>query len=66
LQQGAPAAATVLLKLVVDAGTPASTRVRAAEIVLDKAAKAIEFEEIEARVTALEQAAEAVKERGRR
>ena len=64
LQQGSPAAAAVLLKLVVDASTPASTRVRAAEIVLDKAAKAIELEDIEARVTALELAAEQSKGKG--
>ena len=58
LQQGSPAAAAVLLKLVVDSSTPASTRVRAAEIVLDKAAKAIEIEDIEERLAALERAAE--------
>ena len=40
-----------------------STRVRAAEIVLDKAAKAIELEDIEARVTELERAAEEAKQR---
>ena len=41
----------------LDTGTPASTKVRAAESVLAHAAKAIEIEEIEARVAALEQAA---------
>ena len=58
LQQGSPAAATVLLKIVLDNGVQASTRVRAAEIVLDKAAKAIELEDIEARLAELERAAE--------
>ena len=61
LQQGSPAAAAVLLKIVVDAATPSSTRVRAAEIVLDKAAKAIELEDIEARLEELERAAEQTK-----
>jgi hypothetical protein len=42
---------------MIDASTPASVRVRAADSVLNHAAKAIEIEEIEARVTALEQAA---------
>jgi hypothetical protein len=57
LQHGASAAATTLLKVMVDAETPAATRVRAAECVLNHAAKGIEIEEIEARVAALEQAA---------
>jgi Homeodomain-like domain-containing protein len=34
LQQGSAAAATTLLKVMVDAGTAASTRVRAAESIL--------------------------------
>ena len=61
LQQAASAAASVLLKMIVDGSTPASTRVRAAEIVLDKAAKAIELEDLEARVAELERAAEDAK-----
>ena len=64
LQQASGAAASVLLKTVVDPCTPVSTRVRAAEIVLDKAAKAIELEDIEARVAALELAAEEAKRKG--
>ena len=59
LQQGSSAAATILMKLMLDANTPASTRVRAAEIIVNHAAKAIEIEDIEARVSALERAAEA-------
>ena len=40
---------------MVDQNAPASTRVRAADSVLDHSAKAIEMEDIEARVTELEQ-----------
>src|ERR1700704_4002962 len=61
LQQGSSAAATILMKLMLDANTPASTRVRAAEIVVNHAAKAIEIEDIAARVSELERAAEASK-----
>ncbi len=57
LQQGTTAAATTLLKTMIDPNTPASVRVRAAEAIFNHAAKAIEIEDIEARVTALEQAA---------
>ena len=58
LQQGTSAAATTLLKTMIDQGTPASVKVRAAEAIFNHAAKAIEIEDIDARVTALEQAAE--------
>ena len=58
LQQATSAAVTTLLKVMVDPGTPASTKVRAADSVLNHAAKAIEIEDIEARVTELERAAE--------
>ena len=54
LQQGAPAAATALLKIMLDSQTPASVRVRAAECILNQSAKAIELEDIEARVAELE------------
>jgi hypothetical protein len=63
LQQATSAAASTLLKVMVDPSTPASTRVRAAESVLTHAAKSIETEDIEARVTALEQGAESSKDR---
>ena len=43
---------------MVDPATPPSTRVRAAESVLTHAAKAIEIEDLEARVSDLERAAE--------
>ena len=39
---------------MLDVNAPHSTRVRAADSVLDHAAKAIEIEDIEARVSALE------------
>jgi hypothetical protein len=54
LQQGTTAAATTLLKVMLDQGTPASVRVRAAECVMTHSAKAIEIEDIEARVSELE------------
>jgi len=55
-QHGASAAVTTLLKVMLEAATPASTKVRAVECVLTHAAKAIEIEDIEARVAALEAA----------
>jgi hypothetical protein len=56
LQQGAAAAATTLLKIMLDQSAPASVRVRAAECIMDYSAKAIEIEDVEARVTELERA----------
>jgi transposase-like protein len=58
LQQATSAAVSTLLKVMVDPNTPASTRVRAADSVLDHSAKAIEIEDIEARVSELERATE--------
>jgi hypothetical protein len=57
LQQASDAAVATLVKLMVDPNAPASKRVRAADSVLDQAAKAIEMEDIEARLAALEQSA---------
>ncbi len=57
LQQGTSAAVTTLLKIMLDPTAPASVRVRAADSIFNHAAKAIEIEDIEARVAALEQAA---------
>jgi hypothetical protein len=54
LQQASGAAVSTLLKVMVDANTPASTKVRAADSVLNHSAKAIELEDIEVRVTELE------------
>src|SRR5215467_15325172 len=63
LQQATSAAVTTLLKVMVDPSTPASTKVRAADSVMSHAAKAVEIEDIEARVSELEQAAEAQRRR---
>ena len=63
LQQGSTAAATILMKVMLDLNTPASTRVRAAEIIVSHAAKAIEIEDIEARVSELERATKASNQR---
>jgi len=41
-------------KIMVDANAPAASRVRAASCILERAAQAIEIEEIEARWDALE------------
>ena len=57
LQQGTSAAATTLLKTMIDPATPASVKVRAAEAIFNHAAKAIEIEDIEARVAELERTA---------
>jgi hypothetical protein len=61
LQQAASAAVTTLLKVMVDPAAPASTKVRAADSVLDHSAKSIELEEVEARVAELERIAEVSK-----
>ena len=58
LHQMTSAAATTLGKIMIDPGAPASTRLRAADIILNHTAKAIEIEDVEARVAALEAAAE--------
>ena len=64
LQQATSAAVSTLLKTMVDPGTPPSTKVRAADSVLNHAAKAIELEDIEARVSELERAAGGSKPNG--
>ena len=61
LQQGATAAATTLLKVMLDQGTPASVKVRAAECVMNHSSKAIEIEDVEFRVAELERAVESQK-----
>src|SRR5450755_799592 len=50
LQQASTAAVSTLLKVMVDPATPPATRVRAADSVLGHSSKAIEMEDIEARV----------------
>jgi hypothetical protein len=54
LQQASSAAVSTLLKIMVDTNVPASSRVRAADCVLEHTAKAIELEDLEARVSELE------------
>ena len=55
LQHGSSSAVSTLLKIMVDKETPASTRVRAAQSVLDHATKAFELDDIDARLHILEQ-----------
>jgi hypothetical protein len=54
LQQATSAAVTTLIKVMVDPATPPSTKVRAADSILDHSVKAIELEDIEARIAELE------------
>jgi len=61
LQQASSAAVSTLLKVMVDPATPPATKVRAADSVLDHSAKAIEIEDIDARLTQLERTAETTK-----
>jgi hypothetical protein len=58
LQQASNAAVSPVLKIVLDQQAPASTRLRAADLMLSHAAKAIEIEDIEACVSELERAAD--------
>src|ERR1039457_4877441 len=58
LQQASGAAVSSIPKIMVDQHAAASTRLRAAELVLTHGAKAIEIEDVEARVSELERAAE--------
>lgn len=57
LHQMSGAAASTLGKVMVDPNTPPATRVRAADSILNHTAKAIEIEDIEARVSELERTA---------
>src|ERR1035437_475996 len=61
-QQGTSAAATTLIKLLLDPNTPASVRARVADSIFAHASKAIEIEDIEGRVSERERAAEAAKQ----
>jgi hypothetical protein len=63
LQQGSGAAATTMLRIMVDSGAPASTRLRAADYVFSHAKQGVEIEDIDLRLAALEQAAELSKPR---
>ena len=57
LQQASGAAVSTILRIMLDKDAPVASRLRAAESVVDHAAKAIEIEDIEARVAALEEGA---------
>jgi hypothetical protein len=54
LQQGSSAAAATLLRVMCDATSPAASRVRAAQCVLDSAARGIGLEDLEIRLRELE------------
>src|SRR5215469_6246139 len=54
LQEASGAAVTTVLKIMLDSKVSAGTRLRAAEVVLSQGAKAMELEEIAARVAELE------------
>ena len=57
LQHAANPAVSILLKIMMDPNEPGSTRVRAVERLLDRTAKAIENDDLAARVTVLEKQA---------
>jgi hypothetical protein len=62
LQHAAGAAVSAMLKILVDPNALPSTKLRAADLVLTHGAKAIELEDVEARVAELERAAEVAKQ----
>jgi hypothetical protein len=55
LQQASSAAVSVLLTVMLDGNAPHASRIRAAHTVLEMSVRAIELEDIEARVAALEE-----------
>jgi hypothetical protein len=55
LQQGSSAAAATLMRIMVDPAAPASSKVRAAECILDRALRGIEVEDLAYRVGMLEE-----------
>jgi Helix-turn-helix domain len=55
LQQASGAAASIILTLMLDANVPATSRLRAADSVLDHASKSLELEELETRLRRLEE-----------
>lgn len=62
LQQASGAAVSSILKIMLDQHTPASTKLRAADLVLTHGAKGIEIEDVAARVAALEQSLDEMKQ----
>jgi predicted DNA-binding transcriptional regulator AlpA len=65
LQQATGAAVATLLRVMTDREAPASTRIRAADMVLQGAFRGMEIEDIEVRLADLEEAAETPKQNGR-
>jgi len=63
LHQMTTAAVSTLGKVMLDPATPPATRVRAADSILNHTTKAIEVEDVEARVAALEEAAQKAEHR---
>jgi hypothetical protein len=63
LHQASSAAVNTLLKIMVDPASPPGTKVRAAEFVLDHAARTIEIEDLGARVDELERSTETSRSR---
>ena len=61
LHQMCSAAATTLGKVMVDVKTPPGTKVRAADSILNHTAKAVQIEDLEARVAELERAGDSKK-----
>ncbi len=61
MQHASGAAVSTLLKMMVDPNSPASSRVRAADCILDHATKGLELQDIEARVSQLERSVPASK-----
>jgi len=65
LQQNSGAAVSTILKIMVDLNASASSRLRAAERVFEYGLRGMETEDIHARVSALERAADLSKSSGR-
>jgi hypothetical protein len=63
LQHAANAAVNTLLRVMTDREAPAASRVRAADVVLQATVRGMEVEDIEARVSELERAAQATEKR---
>jgi hypothetical protein len=55
LQQAGPAAVTTLLRVMADPTTAAASRIRAASQVLEISVRAVELDDLEARIARLEQ-----------
>jgi hypothetical protein len=66
LQQTTGAAVATLLRIMTDREAPASSRIQAADVVLQGAFRGMEIEDIEARVTELERTAQTSKQNGYR